>query len=79
MIHVREEISSYLDEYFEETGLPAPLNIEAYIVEQTNLVLTKMYADLDSSPDEEDPETTEGDYYRQSIAEYGNVYSDYPI
>jgi len=76
MNRIREEIVAYL----EESGLPRPTNIEAYIHDQTNTVLAILYADKEMylRPEEEDPETMEGDYYRESIADYGSVYGDFP-
>ena len=77
---LREEIATYLDNYFDESGLPRPEDIERYIEDQTNTVLERMYAeDTDPYPEDEDPETVPGDYYRESIEEYGTVYTDYNL
>ena len=38
-----------------------------------------MYNEDDPHPDTEDPDLAEGDYYRESIAEYGTIYVDYPL
>lgn len=77
---IREEIVAYLDEYFDESGAPRPANIGSYIQEQTTLVLERMYAeDEDPRPEDEDPDTVVGDYYRESIADYGTVFTDYNL
>jgi len=77
---LREEITGYLENYFEESGASRPTNIESYIQKQTTLVLERMYAeDVDPSPEDEDPNTVPGDYYRESIADYGTVYTDYNL
>lgn len=76
---LREEIVAYLEEYFEESGLPKPDDLESYIQEQTATVLARMYAEDEINPDEEDPETVPGDYYRESIADYGTVFTDYTL
>lgn len=77
---LREEIVAHLDDYFEESGLPRPEDIERYIQDQTNTVLDRMYAeDEDPRPEDEDPETVVGDYYRESISDYGTVYTDYDL
>jgi len=77
---LREEIVAHVDDYFEESGAQRPANIESYIQEQTTQVLERMYAeDEDPRPEDEDPATVEGDYYRESIADYGTVYEDYDL
>jgi hypothetical protein len=73
---IREEITSYLDEYFRDSGYARPENIEAYIRTQTSIVLARLYSNYEENVD---PETVTGDYYREAIAEYGTVYDEYPL
>lgn len=68
-----EEIVEYLDEYFEESKQIRPMDIGRYIQEQIIMILDKICIE------DEDPETVEGDYYRESISEYGTVYTDYDL
>jgi hypothetical protein len=71
---LREEIISHMDEYYEMTGDIT----DNYIQAQIELVLKGIYeTDGEENPDTIDPETVEGDYYRESISEYGTVYKDY--
>jgi hypothetical protein len=70
-----EEIKGYL----ENTGIPLPSNINTYIQDQAKMILEKMYKqdDEEFNPANVSPASAEGDYYRESIEEYGTVYYDY--
>ncbi len=72
---VREEIVSYLDEYFNESGIERPADLESYIEEQINIILGRIAEDSETV----NPENLEGDYYRDSINEYGTVYQRYSL
>jgi len=69
---IREEIISYLGS--------RSANLANYVQAETETVLNGLYNDSESDihPDNLDPETEEGDYYRESIAEYGTVFEEYP-
>ena len=79
---LHEEIVAYLKEYMSEYDLPVPVLVETddYIRRQTLRILEQMYQeDADPHPDEVDPNLIEGDYYRESIAEFGTLYVDFPM
>ena len=82
---IREEITSYISEYLEEYGNPNDINqpnMKEYIEKQVMDVVDKMYSgpiDDDTHPSNIDLMHVEGDYYRESIYEYGTVYDDYRL
>lgn len=75
---LREEIVSYLSVYLSPEEIEGP-EIAGYIEDELRLIATGLCADpsSDDYPMDMDPDQTEGDYYRDSIAEYGTVYQRY--
>jgi hypothetical protein len=81
-MNIREEIISYLDEYFNESGKQRPSNIDAYISAQTAIVLDRLYNGVnlfEEHPNDIDPNNIVMDYYREAICEFGDVYTTYML
>jgi hypothetical protein len=78
---LREEILAHIEEYFADRDQSIPTGMEDYVRTQTRHILERMYTDEDaeSRPEDVNPDKVEGDYYREYIAEYGTIYSDYSI
>jgi hypothetical protein len=74
------EIDAYLVEYDHEHSTENYVRpTKKYVQQQAKMVLERMYMDDEDDPEQCDPATEEGDYYRESIEEYGTLYTDYPM
>jgi hypothetical protein len=79
--NIRNQIISFLNEYFEQTGAQKPKNIDQYILEQVAIVIIRLYNqhydfdDLD--PRNVDPDIIETETYHDAIDEFGSVFTDY--
>jgi hypothetical protein len=77
-----EEIRSYVNAYFEDAGEQMPNDIGYYILDQSDMVLDGMVAEDGPAEDHvsvTDPASVEADYYRFAIAEYGTMFTDFPL
>jgi len=76
-----EEIVAHLTEYLTSHNRPiSDLNtssMRSYINSQVMRIARGMCSDEEFHPSKVDPQTVEGDYYRESIEEYGTLYNDY--
>jgi hypothetical protein len=74
MARLVEKIKEYLEDYFEETGISEPNNINIFVQKQAKMVLEKMYTEDcgESHPSNVLP-TVEGDYYKENIVQYGTA------
>lgn len=77
-----EEIRSCIEEYTREyPDDKKDFDIKEYIVKQAEIVLNKMYEEYTDkdAPENNAPDSTDADYYRESINEYGTVYTDFDL
>lgn len=75
---IREEIVSELNEYFSMSKKQKPDNINDYILEQTKIVLEKLYEHEEELELENvNPKTASKYFYIDAIGEYSNIIYEY--
>lgn len=77
--NIRNEILSYIEESLSQSGTEDLLDTIEIKNNQTKIVYTGMCSvgeDDEFHPNNVDPQTVEHDYYRESISEYGSVYTE---